>query len=156
MQAQLDQHREWLVLAQARLGDVERERDEACAEVDQLREELAAMEHLCAAHELSLHSQGGALSRAERERDEARERHAAAEECADFAALTRDAALAEVERLRGRLGVLERAVLMADGADSDEGQRDLCMFCGEEWREDDHKLVCPRRMADVIRRERSK
>ncbi|MEZ4395210.1 MAG: hypothetical protein R3A48_29365 [Polyangiales bacterium] len=61
---------------------------------------------------------------------------------------------AEVEELRGRLGVMERAVLMADGADYDEGLRD-CMFCGEEWRENDHELVCPRRMADVIRRERA-
>lgn len=65
----------------------------------------------------------------------------------------RDEARAEADRLRGRLGVLERAVLMADGADYDESTRD-CLFCGEDWQEDGHELACPRRMADVIRRGR--
>lgn len=62
----------------------------------------------------------------------------------------------EIDQLKARLGVLERAVLMADAVTHDDDQRDLCMFCGEEWREDGHGLACPRRMAEVIRRERSR
>ena len=89
-------------------AEAERQLDEARVDADRLREELAAMEHLCAAHELSLHSQCGALSRAERERDEARERLVAAEECYDFTALTRNAAVAEAERLRAALATARR------------------------------------------------